>query len=64
MSEEKRFKHKLNMLEPGTRMLKCIGILILIQVITCTMRYCSDCDKREIFGQLIKRATYSCETYR
>ena len=30
MSEEKRFKHKLNMLEPGTRMLKCIGILILI----------------------------------
>ncbi len=30
MGEEKRFKHKLNMLEPGTRMLKCIGILILI----------------------------------
>ncbi|MCR5226328.1 MAG: hypothetical protein K6E27_03875 [Eubacterium sp.] len=30
MSEEKRFKHKLNMLEPGTKMLKCIGILILI----------------------------------
>ena len=30
MSEEKRFKHKLNMLEPGTRMLKWIGILILI----------------------------------
>ena len=30
MSEEKRFKHKLNMLEPGTAMLKWIGILILI----------------------------------
>lgn len=30
MGEEKRFKHKLNMLEPGTRMLKWIGILILI----------------------------------
>ena len=29
MGEEKRFKHKLNMLEPGTRMLKWIGILIL-----------------------------------
>ena len=26
---EKRYKHKLNMLEPGTRMLICIGILIL-----------------------------------
>lgn len=33
-------------------------------LVTCTMRYCSDCDKKEIFGQLIKRATYSCETYR
>ena len=30
MSEEKRYKHKLNMLEPGTIMLKWIGILILI----------------------------------
>ena len=30
MSKEKCFKHKLNMLEPGTRMLKCIGILILL----------------------------------
>ena len=27
--EQKRFKHKLNMLEPGSRMLKCIGILIV-----------------------------------
>ena len=27
---EKRYKHKLNMLEPGIKMLKCIGILILI----------------------------------
>ena len=26
----KRFKHKLNMLKPGTKMLKWIGILILI----------------------------------
>ena len=30
MSKEKRYKHKLNMLEPGTKMLKCIGILLLI----------------------------------
>ena len=30
VGEEKIFKHKLNMLEPGTKMLKCIGILILI----------------------------------
>ena len=30
MDEEKRFKHKLNMLEPGIMMIKCIGILILI----------------------------------
>ncbi len=30
MGKEKRFKHKLNMLEPGIRMIKCIGILILI----------------------------------
>ena len=30
VGKEKRFKHKLNMLEPGTRMLKCIGALILI----------------------------------
>ncbi len=32
VDEEKRFKHKLNMLEPGTRMLKWIGILILIGI--------------------------------
>ena len=30
MGKEKRFKHKLNMLEPGIRMIKCIGILIFI----------------------------------
>ena len=29
MGKEKRYKHKLNMLEPGTLMLKCIGILVL-----------------------------------
>ena len=28
MGKEKRYKHKLNMLEPGTLMLKCIGILV------------------------------------
>ena len=33
MAEEKRFKHKLNMLEPGTRMLKWIGILVLAGVL-------------------------------
>ena len=31
--EEKRFKHKLNMLEPGTRMLKWIGILVLTGIL-------------------------------
>lgn len=29
MDKEKHFKHKLNMLEPGTLMLKCFGILVL-----------------------------------
>lgn len=33
MGEEKRFKHKLNMLESGTRMLKWIGILLLIGIL-------------------------------
>ena len=33
MSEEKRYKHKLNMLEPGSIMLKWIGILILIGLV-------------------------------
>ena len=33
MGEEKRFKHKLNMLEPGIRMLKWMGILILIGIL-------------------------------
>ena len=39
MSEEKRFKHKLNMLEPGTKMLKCIGILILIGLLLYVFRF-------------------------
>lgn len=30
MGEDKRFKHKLNMLEPGSKMLKWIGILVFI----------------------------------
>ena len=33
MSEEKRYKHKLNMLDPGSIMLKWIGILILIGLV-------------------------------
>ncbi|MCR5628867.1 hypothetical protein [Eubacterium sp.] len=33
MSEEKCYKHKLNMLEPGSIMLKWIGILILIGLV-------------------------------
>ena len=36
---EKRYKHKLNMLEPGTRMLKWIGILILIGVLLYVVRF-------------------------
>ena len=39
MSEKKRFKHKLNMLEPGTRMLKCIGILILIGLLLYVFKF-------------------------
>ena len=39
MSEEKRFKHKLNMLEPGTKMLKCIGILILIGLLLYVFKF-------------------------
>ena len=30
MGREKRYKHKLNMLEPGTQMLKGIGVLVII----------------------------------
>ncbi len=33
MGEGKRFKHKLNMLEPGIMMLKWMGILILIGIL-------------------------------
>ena len=39
MGEEKRFKHKLNMLEPGTKMLKCIGILILIGLLLYAFKF-------------------------
>ncbi len=39
MSKEKRFKHKLNMLEPGTRMLKCIGILIIIGLLLYVFKF-------------------------
>ena len=39
MSEEKRFKHKLNMLEPGTAMLKWIGILILIGILLYVFQF-------------------------
>ena len=33
LGEEKRYKHKLNMLEPGTKMLKCIGIMSLLGIL-------------------------------
>ena len=39
MGEEKRFKNKLNMLEPGTKMLKCIGILILIGLLLYVFKF-------------------------
>ena len=39
MSEEKCYKHKLNMLEPGTIMLKWIGILILIGLVLYVFRF-------------------------
>lgn len=38
VDEEKRYKHKLNMLEPGTRMLKYIGILILAGLLLFVFR--------------------------
>ena len=39
MGSEKRPKHKLNMLEPGSRMLKCIGILILAGILLYIFRF-------------------------
>ncbi len=39
VGDEKRFKHKLNMLEPGTRMLKWIGILILLGILLYVFRF-------------------------
>ena len=39
MSKEKRFKHKLNMLEPGTKMLKWIGILALAGLLLYILRF-------------------------
>ena len=33
VDEERKYKHKLNMLEPGTRMLKLIGILIFVGIL-------------------------------
>ena len=39
MGKEKRFKYKLNMLEPGTRMLKYIGILLLIGILLYIFRF-------------------------
>ena len=39
MSEEKCYKHKLNMLEPGSIMLKWIGILILIGLVLYVFRF-------------------------
>ena len=39
MSEEKRYKHKLNMLEPGIIMLKWIGILILIGLLLYIFKF-------------------------
>ena len=37
--EQRRFRHKLNMLEPGTKILGCIGILILIGLISYVFRF-------------------------
>ena len=39
MGDEKRFNHKLNMLEPGTKMLKWIGILILIGLLFYVFKF-------------------------
>ena len=39
MGKEKRYKHKLNMLEPGKRMLICIGILILTGLVFYIFRF-------------------------
>ena len=37
-SAETRFRHKLNMLEPGTAMLKWIGILLLVGLVLRLLR--------------------------
>jgi hypothetical protein len=37
-NSEKRFKHKLNMLEPGTKMLKWIGILASAGILLYILR--------------------------
>ena len=39
MSEEKRYKHKLNMLEPGSKMLTWMGILILIGILLYVFQF-------------------------
>ena len=39
MDKEKRYKHKLNMLEPGIRMLKCVGILIFMGLVSYIFQY-------------------------
>ena len=39
MDEKKRFKHKLNMLEPGIKMLKWMGILILVGIMLYVFRF-------------------------
>ena len=39
MDEGKKYKHKLNMLEPGSRMLKWIGILILAGILLYVFRF-------------------------
>ena len=39
MDEGKKYKHKLNMLELGSRMLKWIGILILAGILLYVFRF-------------------------
>ena len=39
VGKEKRFKHKLNMLEPGIKMIKWMGILILIGILLYVFQF-------------------------
>ena len=38
VDEEKRFKHKLNMLEPGSRILSIVGLAVVTKISDALMK--------------------------